>query len=537
MQSTQLPAAQQRVTGLSKRARAAATLVVVRALYPFVFGLAVAACSGTPTSSIPSRTMRLPNIVILYADDLGYGDVGCYNPDSKIPTPHLDRLASQGMRFTDAHSSSGICTPSRYALLTGRHHWRKFHGIVQAFGPSVFADDRLTMPEMLQQRGYRTACIGKWHLGWDWSALKQKGAKPQKGKGFTADQFDWSKPVAGGPLAHGFEYYFGDDVPNFPPYTWIENDHVVTAPTVPYAASPTPPEGNHEGRPGPMAEGWRLDAVMPELTQRAVAYVHSQKDAEQPFFLYVPFTSPHAPIVPSGSHVGSSDAGPYGDFVAQTDATVGAVLAALDEAGLAGDTLVVFTSDNGPEHYAYERLRKFEHASSGKLRGVKRDVWEGGHRVPMIVRWPDVVDAQKTNHALVGQVDLMATMARLVGFELPADQAEDSFDLMPLWLEEVDRVRDFLVHNTFAKKWAIRRGKWSLIDHKDGTHSRVPKWLASRYPANSADVVLCDMERDLGQQVNLADQNQRVVAELRALLKDVRDRGHSAPRLAKEKKQ
>ena len=478
--------------------------------------------------------MRLPNIVILYADDLGYGDVGCYNEHSKIPTPHLDQLARQGMRFTDGHSSSGICTPSRYALLTGRHHWRKFHGIVQAFGPSVFDDARLTMPEMLQRRGYRTACIGKWHLGWDWSGAKKQGAKQQKGKGFAADQFDWSQPVPDGPLAHGFDYYFGDDVPNFPPYTWIENDHVVTAPTVPYVASPKPPEGSHEGRPGPMAEGWQLDAVMPELTRRAVSYVHGQKDADQPFFLYVPFTSPHAPIVPAPSHVGSSEAGPYGDFVAQTDATVGAVLQALEDAGLADDTLVVFTSDNGPEHYAYERMRKFDHNSSGGLRGLKRDVWEGGHRVPMIVRWPDVVEANQTSDALVGQVDLMATMASLVGFELPQDQAEDSFNLMPLWLDEVDRVRDFLVHNTSAKKWGIRRGKWLLIDHQDGTHTRVPKWLRERYPANDQDVMLCDLEKDLEQKINLAGQHPDVVDELRALLTDVRERGHSAPRLAPE---
>lgn len=475
--------------------------------------------------------MRLPNIVVLYADDLGYGDLGCYNRDSKIPTPHLDRLARQGMRFTDAHSSSGICTPSRYALLTGRHHWRKFHRIVWQFGPSVFDDARLTMPEMLQQRGYSTACIGKWHLGWDWEALKEPGALPHKGSGYHADQFDWSKPIGDGPLAHGFHYYFGDDVPNFPPYTWIENDRVVTAPTVPYRAEPKPPEGNHEGRDGPMAKGWRLDEVMPELTRRAVDYVHSQKDADLPFFLYLPFTSPHAPIVPSGEQVGASDAGPYGDFVAQTDATVGAVLQALEDTGAAQHTLVVFASDNGPEHYAYERARKFGHQSAGPLRGLKRDVWEGGHRVPMIVRWPGVVAADCVNDALVGQVDLMATIANIVDYDLPDDQAEDSFDLMPLWLGEVDSVRDFLVHNTFAKRWGIRRGRWLLIDGKDGTHTRPPKWVAQQYPAGAQKVVLCDLEEDLGQKVNLADRNPAVVAELRALLQRVRKQGYSAPRI------
>ena len=479
--------------------------------------------------------MRLPNIVILYADDLGYGDVGCYNDDSKIPTPHLDRLARQGMRFTDAHSSSGICTPSRYALLTGRHHWREFHGIVNVWDGPRFEADRLTMAQMLQRRGYRTACIGKWHLGWDWRAIMKPDAKPKGRRNYAADQFDWSKPIPGGPLAHGFEHYFGDDVPNFPPYTWIEDDRVVTAPTIPYKPNPKPPEGHHEGRPGPMAEGWRLDEVMPELTRRAVEWLQAQQGAEQPFFLYLPFTSPHAPIVPAKSHQGASEAGPFGDFVAQSDATVGAVMAALDAAGLTNDTLVVFSSDNGPEHYAYERMRKFAHRSSGPLRGLKRDVWEGGHRVPMIVRWPGVVDANTKSDALLGQVDLMATIARIVGFDLPKDQAEDSFNQLPVLVGEQHSVRDFLVHNTFAKKWGMRRGKWLLLSQSDGTHSRVPKWVAQDYVANPHDVMLCNLEDDLGQRVNLSEQHPEVVLELQTLLAHVRERGHSAPRLQENK--
>lgn len=482
---------------------------------------------------VPAREVALPNVVVLYADDLGFGDLGCYNVNSKIPTPNLDRLARQGMRFTDAHSSSGICTPSRYALLTGQHHWREFHEIVNAFGPSKLAGDRLTMPEMMQASGYRTACIGKWHLGWGWQAIKRPGAKPQKAKGFAAGDFDWSAAIPGGPLAHGFDSYFGDDVPNFPPYTWIENDRVVTAPTVPYAPNPKPPEGHHEGRPGPMAKGWRLDGVMPELTRRAVDWVHEQKGQQQPFFLYFPFTSPHAPIVPSPEFVGSSDAGPYGDFVAQTDATVGAVLDALDEAGLADNTLVVFSSDNGPEAYAYERMRKFGHRSPGELRGLKRDVWEGGHRVPMIVRWPSVVAAQGVSRAMVSQVDLMATLASIVRFELPANAGEDSFDLLPLWRREVASVREFLVHNTYAKKWGIRRGKWLLLDQKDGTHNRTPKWVRDGYAPNEQAVMLCDLSKDQGQRVNLAAQHPELCAELRELLVRVRDNGHSAPRLGK----
>ena len=505
-----------------------------RSFVGLALALVYSACATPPDEAAPRR---LPNIVVLYADDLGYGDLGCYSGDSKIPTPHLDRLAREGLLCTDAHSSSGICTPSRYALLSGRHHWRSFHGIVRAFGPSVFEQGRLTMAEMLRQRGYRTACIGKWHLGWDWRAIRTDETEPDKGKGYRAEQFDWTRPVPDGPLAHGFDSYFGDDVPNFPPYTWIENDRVVAAPTVPHVARPTPSEGVHECRPGPMVEGWRLDAVMPELTRRAVAFVEQQRDAQAPFFLYFPFTSPHAPIVPADPFVGASAAGPYGDFVTQTDATVGAVLDALAANGLADDTIVVFSADNGPEHYAYPRRRNHGHNSAGGLRGLKRDVFEGGHRVPMIVRWPGVVAPGRRSDALVGQVDLMATFAAIAGAAIPAGQAEDSFDLSSLWRGEVEAVRDALVHNTYRQKWGIRRGDWLLLAQGDGTHSRVPKWVIEEegYDTSERDVMLCQLGADLGQKRDVAPQHPEIVGELRALLTRVREHGY--PRSCEEEKE
>ena len=501
-----------------------------RARRPFAIGIlaVVAACAAGPgTSEMPRR----PNIIVLYADDLGYGDVGCYNARSKIPTPHIDRLARQGMRFLDAHSSSGICTPSRYALLTGRHHWRKFHRIVDAFGSSVLAPERLTLPEMLRDHGYRTACIGKWHLGWDWNAIKRPGAQPtQQGgrRGFAPEAFDWNLPIPDGPLAHGFDHYFGDDVPNFPPYTWIENDRVVTIPTVAHSPTPKPPEGSPECRPGPGAADWRLDAVMPELTRRAVAWLHEQQDSGQPFFLYFAFTSPHAPIVPTAEFVGRSEAGPYGDFVAQTDATIGAVLDALDALAMADDTLVVFTSDNGPEHYAYERIRRHQHWSMGDLRGLKRDVFEGGHRVPMVVRWPGVVAADTATDALTGQVDLMATLSGIVGHTLAADAGEDSIDLLPLWRGEVDAVRTSIVHNTYAKAWAVRHGDWLYLDAPDGSHNRVPQWFgdAANYTANRHAHALYDLRRDPGQRDNVCADHPDVTTKLRALLQQIRERGY-----------
>lgn len=314
-----------------------------------------------------------PNIVILYADDLGYGDLACYNAASRIPTPNLDRLAAQGMRFTDAHSSSGICTPSRYALLQGRYHWRKFHGIVNSFDPPVLDAERTTLPELLKTKGYRTACIGKWHLGWDWDAIKRPGATPSKAKngepgGWAPDAFDWSRPIPGGPLAHGFDFYFGDDVPNFPPYAWIENDRVISPPTVPLRTPKLTAEGAWEARPGPAVQNWDFWAVMPKLTERAVEWIGKQK-SDEPFFLYLPFTSPHAPIVPAADYVGKSQAGGFGDFVHQTDDTIGRVLKALEAGGFADNTLVIFSADNGPEHYAYERVRKFGHRSAVRCAG------------------------------------------------------------------------------------------------------------------------------------------------------------------------
>ncbi len=299
-----------------------------------------------------------PNVLVLYADDLGYGDLKILNQSSKIPTPNLEKLASEGMLFTDGHSSSGICTPSRYALLTGRHHWRKFHGIVDSFGDSVFDSERLTMPEMLKECGYNTAAIGKWHLGWDWAAIRKPGAKPFKANkkrfAYKPDAFDWSKPIPDGPLAHGFDYYFGDTVINFPPYCWIENDRVVDVPDTMSDPAKWKPikEGGWECRPGPMATGWDPYENIPTTTRKAVEYIKKQADSDSPFFLYFAFPSPHAPIFPNDEFDGKSRAGPYGDFVCETDDACGRILKAIEDSGQADNTVVIFTADNGPEKYA-----------------------------------------------------------------------------------------------------------------------------------------------------------------------------------------
>jgi len=504
--------------------------------FPFYFAIIIflSSCSIKKENA----ETKLPNIVIIYADDMGFGDLGIQNPESKIPTPNLDELASEGMRFTDGHSSSGICTPSRYALLTGRYHWRKFHGIVNSFGQPSFNEERLTLPEMLKEKGYATACIGKWHLGWNWNFLAEPSGRKilynREVKYYLPEEVDWKSPITGGPLSHGFDYYFGDDVPNFPPYTWIENEHVVIVPTLPLTETPETMEGSWEARPGPMAEGWQLDKVMPILTKKAMEYINSRKGNKEPFFLYFPWTSPHAPIVPTEEFQGTTEAGGYGDFMHQSDWTAGQVLEALKENGFAENTLVIFTADNGPERYAYDRIRNFEHRSNGNLRGLKRDTWEGGHRVPFIIKWPGVIEAGKVSDEVVNQVDIMATLAEIIGFELPNVAAEDSYNLLPHLKGNPDAVniREATVQNTFKDRYAIRKGDWVLIDSESGMHSKVPDWFNEQfgYSENTFAGELYNLKEDISQKDNLYGENPGKVEELKVLLEKYKADGRSVPK-------
>lgn len=479
-----------------------------------------------------------PNIIILYADDLGMGDLGSFNKKSKIPTPNLDKLAAQGMRFTDAHSSSGICSPSRYALLTGRYHWRKFHGIVKAFEPSVFDAKRLTLPEMLQQKGYTTAAIGKWHLGWGWDAIR-KANRPKNGVG--PDDFDWSKRIPDGPTTHGFDYYFGDTVINFPPYVWIENDKVLQVPdTMVDSSLWKNKEGKMEYRKGPMITGWDPYENIPTTTQKGIDYITKQAKTKQPFFLYFAYPSPHAPIIPNDEFDDTSNAGPYGDLVVETDDSIGKLLNAIKKAGIENNTLVIFSADNGPEHYAYLRDENFDHWSSGDFRGLKRDIYEGGHRVPTIIRWPNHVPENSQTNELMSQIDFMATIAEIVGFNLPDDVAEDSYNLLPLWLAESERSsRRSLVHNTFKDNYAIRSEGFTLINAKSGNQNRrmerfnYAAWQQKHHYVSDdhKSGQLFDMKSDSTQRKNLIDRHPKKAKELKRLLKQVIEQGYSSSRL------
>ena len=481
-----------------------------------------------------------PNIVIIYADDMGYGDLNSQNPNSKIPTPNLDKLASEGMRFTDAHSSSGICSPSRYALLTGTYHWRRQHDIVGAFGKPFFKDTDITLPQVLKTKGYTTACIGKWHLGWNWEFKNPpSGEIMQWGKMrkvYLPNDIDWSIPVDGGPLDRGFDYYFGDGTINFPPYAWVENDQFIEAPTevmdinnIGYDTK----EGNWEFRPGPKVKDWNPYNVLPTLTKKTVEWINKQ-DASNPFFLYFALPSPHAPIIPNDEFDGTSQAGGYGDFMVQTDWVVGEVLKALKEKGLEKNTIVIFSSDNGTESYAWERAEKYGHFSMGNFRGLKRDVWEGGHHIPFIIKWPEEIESNSISNEVISQVDIMATIANITGIELPKNAAPDSYDITEIikGKEYESPLREATVHNTYNSIWGIRKGDWLYINDSTGGHRELPESFKelTGYTDFNTEGLLFNMEKDSEQRNNLYEKYPEKIIEMEKLLKEYRKKGYSVNR-------
>lgn len=468
-----------------------------------------------------------PNIVYILADDLGYGDVSCYNPASKIMTPNIDRIAKAGMRFTDAHSPSAVCTPTRYGLLTGRYAWRTRlqANVIGPFSQPLISEKQLTVGTMLQLQGYTTACIGKWHLGWGWP-------KPNE-----AGQRDFTSPIPNGPTSRGFNSYFGTDVPNYPPYCFIENDRTVG---IPSEAAPVGRDSfNHKG---PMLPKWKLVDVLPALETRAVDYIDNVAKSEKPFFLYLPLTSPHYPVVPSDAYKGKSGVGEYGDFVLQTDAFVGKVLDALKRNGLSEKTLVIFTSDNGPEVTGevkpgvYDRLKQFGHASMGPLRGAKRDAWEGGHRVPFIACWPGKIPANTISNETICHIDLMATLASLLKVPLSADAAVDSINILPALLGEKHPtpLREATVHHSGQGKFAIRKKEWVLIIAATGDDNRKqgePDWLQKErgYSAHKEAGELYNLAVDSNQKRNLYSSEPSKVAELTAIMERYVTQGRSTP--------
>lgn len=473
------------------------------------------------SAAAPGRATR-PNIVFILADDLGYGDVKWFNPDGKIPTPNMDRLASEGMSFTDAHSSSAVCTPTRYSIMTGRYNWRSRlkSGVLQGFSPRLIEPERLTLPAFLRQQGYATACIGKWHLGMDWP-LKNGGVA--KGYNESAN-VDYAKPVQNGPNAVGFDYYFGISASlDMPPFVFIENDRVTVVPTV----------EKKWVRAGPAAESFDAENVLPTLTTKAVDYLAQHAGAAnqgKPFFLYLPLNSPHAPILPTKDWRGKSGLNDYADFVMQTDAGVGRVLDELDKQGIADSTLVIMTSDNGcsPVAKIPELLAK-GHNPSYHFRGHKADIFDGGHRIPLIVRWPNRIKAGTSSDQLVCLVDFFRTCAEILDARLPDTAAEDSVSLLPA-LESRARkpLHPAIVHHSINGSFSVREGKWKLelcADSGGWSDPRPGSPAAKALPA----VQLYDLSRDIGEKENVSAKHPEVVGRLTRLLEKYVADGRSTP--------
>ena len=495
------------------------------------FILAVLALFLLSACNNEREQVKQANIIYILADDLGYGDVACLNPDSKIPTPHLNSLAEQGITFTDAHSGSSLCSPTRYGVLTGRYSWRSRRqgGALWSFDPPLIEENRLTVPQFLKNNAYHTAIIGKWHLGLNWrdkngDILENTGTE----KGWNVD---FSRALENGPTSRGFDYFFGMDAPNYPPYCYIENDKTLGIPDLDKSIS-------MYGVPGIMMEGWDLYKVLPELEKRVIQYIRDRAEQENPFFLYFPLTAPHTPIAPTEEHVGKSQAGLYGDFVHQVDAIVGNIMNTLKQTGLDKNTLVIFTSDNGSPQMdgtnmagSANSIFKYGHKPNYIYRGMKADVWEGGHRVPFFATWPGKIIPGTKSAELICHTDLLATCAAILGKKLPDNAGEDSYSILPILRGETYEKpdREAIVHLSGDGSFSIRQGKWKLeICPGSGGPSISPETaMRNKLPM----MQLYNLENDIVEQNNLYNTYPDKVFELTTLLEKYVYDGRSTPGL------
>jgi len=510
------------------------------------FCLAGGAASVLPSSLFLTSCNpkgKPPNILIIYSDDLGYGDVGVYNPESKVPTPNLDKLAAEGIRFTDAHSPSTVCTPSRYSLLTGRMAFRA--GMTGVFtgagGPSLIEDGRLTLAQMLKDRGYATACVGKWHVG---LTFYDKVGQPINENGLEAVQrIDYSRPITGSPIQRGFDYFFGTACCPTTDwlYAYIDGDRIPVPPTQILDRGPLPKHPySRDNRPGMIAPDYDLEEVDLVFLEKSRAWLenHCRTNPDQPFFLYHSTQAVHLPSFPAEEFKGKTQAGPHGDFIFELDCVVGELLKTLDRLGMADNTLVLFSSDNGPETTTTIHMRRDHgHDPARPWRGMKRDQWEGGHRVPLMVRWPGKIGAGRITDQMTSLTDVMATVAAVVKADLPEDAAEDSYNMLPVLLgrQGDGPVREYLIQQSSRKdSLSIRRGPWKYLDHQgSGGNNYERNELLQEYiiedTAREAPGQLYNLNSDPGERNNLYFENPEVVSELKRKLEEFKGGGRSAP--------
>lgn len=481
----------------------------------------------------PVRSAERPNVLLIVADDLGYGDVGCYNEQAKVATPHMDRLAREGMRFTDAHSPATVCTPSRYSLMTGQMAFRVPNGgrvFDGVGGPSLIAPGRLTLPGMLRAQGYATACVGKWHVG---LTFRDGDGREVRGNGVEAvRRVDFGRRVEGGPVDHGFDRFFGTACCPTTDwlYAFIENDRVPVVPTVLLDRGKLPkhPYAN-DCRAGVVAADFPMEEVDLVFLRKSREFLeaHVRETPGKPFFLYHAAQAVHLPSFAAARFRGKSGAGPHGDFIHEFDWIVGELMATLERLGVAGETVVMVTSDNGPETTSVVHMRE-DHGHDGARpwRGVKRDSWEGGHRVPFVVRWPGKVKPGTTSAQLTSLTDVMATVAEVIGFELPDGAAEDSFSMLPVWRgEDAGPIRPYLLVQAFggAKTLSIRKGPWKFLNHAGSGGNRYGrdselKGMEVPGAMEDAPCQLYNLVLDHGETKNLHEEEPEKVKELRALL-------------------
>lgn len=464
-----------------------------------------------------------PNIVYILADDMGYGDLSCLNSESKIRTIHLDRMAAGGMAFTDAHASSAVCTPSRYSILTGRYNWRSplKQGVLWGYSSHLIEPARMTVASFLKPHGYHTAMIGKWHLGWDWSTTD---GLPARDDGANVD---FAGLVAQGPDAYGFDDYYGHcGSLDMPPYVYVENGKVTALPDRVTLSK----EKFSWWREGPTGADFNHEDVLPNFTRRGVKHIESRAAAGKPFFLYLPIPAPHTPILPAPEFRGKSGTNPYGDFCLQVDDVVGQIMDALDRTGVADDTILVFASDNGCSPEAdFEALSRFGHNPSACFRGHKADIYEGGHRIPLLVKWPRMIQAGAVCDETVCLVDLLATCADILDVGLPADAGEDSVSNLPVWTGgSIDTsLREATVHHSVDGSFSIRRGNWKLelCAGSGGWSPPRPGKECEGLPP----IQLYNLADDIGERKNVYADHPDVVEALTALLARYVETGRSTP--------
>lgn len=514
-----------------------------------VVALCLVLVSGVLAQERTTARPGHPNIVFILADDLGYGDVGCYNSESKVPTPNIDRLAAEGMRFTDAHSPSTVCTPSRYSLLTGRMAFRTgkrgvFAGIG---GPCLIEEGRLTLPQMLREAGYATACFGKWHVGMTFFDAQ---GTPVHGSGLEAvKRADFSRAIPDSPIHRGFDRFFG--TVSCPTTDWlyafVDGDRIPVPPTKILDRGPLPKHPySRDNRAGMIAPDFDLEEVDLLFLAKSTAFLeeHVRTSPEKPFFLYHAMQAVHLPSFAADEFKGKTEAGPHGDFIFELDHIVGELLRTLERLGVADDTLVMFSSDNGPETTTTIHMRgDWQHDGARPWRGMKRDQWEGGHRVPFIARWPGRIEAGTTSDELLSLTDVMATCAAIVGAELPDDAAEDSFDMLPVLLGEQtgEPVREYLLQQTISLALSIREGRWKYLDHKGSGGNRYgadTRLAAYTLPDTDpgAPGQLYDLAADPGETTNLYSEQPEVVRRLKRALDEYVASGRSAPRRGHERR-